>query len=282
MDLLLHPRTHDALLAFIANPSHALLLTGESGSGKGTLANYIAEKLLDVHGPAHIKSLGTAEGPITIDQVRDVIHFTQLSVPGSRKIKRCIIIENAQRMGQEAQNALLKLLEEPPADTVLLLTVPSSHSVLQTIRSRTQILQVLPVTLESSLQYFGKDKADASIITRNYFLSAGHVGLLKALLDEPDHPLVKQIETAKNIVSASLFERLSLVDSLAKNRDSLETLLLAIVRVTDAALQQAVRTNTTKNISRLTKSVRAAITAKDSLPTNPNNKLLLSDLMLNI
>lgn len=269
-------------MAFIANPSHALLLTGESGSGKGTLANYIAEKLLDVHGPAYIKSLGTAEGPITIDQVRDVIHFTQLSVPGSRKIKRCIIIENAQRMGQEAQNALLKLLEEPPADTVLLLTVPSSHNILQTIRSRTQILQVLPVTLESSLQYFGKDKAEASIITRNYFLSAGHIGLLKALLDEADHPLVKQIETAKNIVSASLFERLSLVDSLAKNRDSLETLLLAIVRVTDAALQQAVRTNTTKNISRLTKSVRAAITAKDDLPTNPNSKLLLSDLMLNI
>ena len=282
MSLLLHPRTEARLSAFIHNPSHALLLTGESGSGKGTLATHITQQILGTTGPAHVKLLGNAEGPITIDQIRDAIHFTQLSVPGSDTIKRCIVIENAQRMGQEAQNALLKLLEEPPADTLLLLTVPSSDDLLQTIRSRTQILPVLPVSLDSCLKYFVKSNIDASIITRNYFLSAGRIGLLKALIDEPDHPLVKQIDTAKNLVRANVFERLSLVDNLAKNRDSLETLLMAIVRVTDAALQQAIRSNSTKNITRRTRSVRVAINAKDNLSKNPNTKLLLSDLMLNI
>ena len=59
----------------------------------------------------------TEKGSIAIEQIRALISFFQLKVPGKTKIKRVAIIQDADRMGLEAQNALLKALEEPPEDS---------------------------------------------------------------------------------------------------------------------------------------------------------------------
>ncbi|MEI9914152.1 MAG: hypothetical protein WDN66_04200 [Candidatus Saccharibacteria bacterium] len=56
---------------------------------------------------------------ISIDEVRAINDFLMLKVPVKRTINRIVIIEKAERLTLEAQNALLKNLEEPPLGTVL-------------------------------------------------------------------------------------------------------------------------------------------------------------------
>lgn len=77
---------------------------------------------------------------ISIDQIRDLQHQLSLK-PYAAKFKTGIILE-AQRMTVEAQNALLKTLEEPPAHSVLILTTPSTKNLLPTIVSRCQIVRL--------------------------------------------------------------------------------------------------------------------------------------------
>ncbi len=73
---------------------------------------------------------------ILISQIHDLVK--QLSVTSSRP--RVVWIEEADKLTVPAQNALLKLLEEPPSNTRLLLTAGNPHSLLATIRSRCQVV----------------------------------------------------------------------------------------------------------------------------------------------
>jgi len=77
---------------------------------------------------------------ISIDQIRDLQHQLSLK-PYASKYKIGIILE-AQRMTVEAQNALLKTLEEPPTHSVLILTAPSTKQLLPTIISRCQVVRL--------------------------------------------------------------------------------------------------------------------------------------------
>ena len=85
---------------------------------------------------------------ISIDQVRDLQHQLSLK-PYAAKFKTGIILE-AQRMTTEAQNALLKTLEEPPAHSILILTAPSTKSLLLTTVSRCQV-ERLPSEIDLDL-----------------------------------------------------------------------------------------------------------------------------------
>ncbi len=127
--LVLHPSNRQQLKSFLARPSHALLISAPAGSGKLWLARHLAAELLGLHdlvaldNHAYFIHLQPAEAKqeIAIDDVRAVTHQLRLKTIGSAPIRRVVLIANAQLMSLEAQTALLKMLEEPPADTVFLL-----------------------------------------------------------------------------------------------------------------------------------------------------------------
>ncbi|RPJ43770.1 MAG: hypothetical protein EHM19_08035, partial [Candidatus Latescibacterota bacterium] len=77
--------------------------------------------------------------------------------PAARR-RKVVILEEADRMTEEAQNALLKTLEEPPPDSLLLLTSPRRETLLDTIRSRCELIRVPPPpreeTMETASLYF--------------------------------------------------------------------------------------------------------------------------------
>ena len=80
---------------------------------------------------------------INVDSVRRVKHFLQMSqADGGRRV---IIVDAADEMNVQAANALLKLLEEPPARTVLLLVCHRPSAILPTIRSRCRELRLTPL-----------------------------------------------------------------------------------------------------------------------------------------
>lgn len=73
---------------------------------------------------------------IPISQIRNLSSWAKMkSVEGSKTV----IIENADRMSESVRNALLKILEEPPADTVFILTTTKKNAVMQTILSRVRV-----------------------------------------------------------------------------------------------------------------------------------------------
>lgn len=82
---------------------------------------------------------------ILIDDVRRVVTFMQLK-PSQDNGWRVVLIDNADRMNRAAQNALLKVLEEPPSRTLLILVAHQAGTLLPTIRSRVQQIMFSPLS----------------------------------------------------------------------------------------------------------------------------------------
>jgi DNA polymerase-3 subunit delta' len=193
--LVLHKTASAQVDAFVAAPAHAVLLGGPAGTGKTHIAATAAAQLLGTTKPGlenhgYYRVITPVTGSISIEQIRDLIGFFRLKVPGQGVIKRVAVIQDADSMGTEAQNALLKLLEEPPADSVLILTSSQPERLLRTIRSRVQLLQ-LPAPDAAQLQaHFAAagytEAAIASALLRAGSNVAEAERLLNAKSDTPD------------------------------------------------------------------------------------------------
>lgn len=150
---------------------HGWLITGPRGTGKATLAWRIARWLLagagspDLSVPLNhpvarrllalseprlhlvrrsLDDKGRLRGEIVVDDMRRLLSFFQLSaVEGGRRVA---IIDAADDMNPNAANALLKLLEEPPRDALLLLVAHRPARLLPTIRSRCRELRLAPLS----------------------------------------------------------------------------------------------------------------------------------------
>ncbi|MBI4536209.1 MAG: DNA polymerase III subunit delta' [Ignavibacteriae bacterium] len=83
---------------------------------------------------------------IKINSIREVRRESAMTTFGHRK--RVFIISHADEMGEEASNTILKTLEEPPGDTLLILTTSRPENLLPTIRSRCQNVRFDPLTEE--------------------------------------------------------------------------------------------------------------------------------------
>ncbi|MDR3158074.1 MAG: DNA polymerase III subunit delta' [Zoogloeaceae bacterium] len=117
----------------------AALQTGEAEdkkSGKGGGASSAG----DGEGEGEKEKSTRAKQQITIDQIRELDEF--LCVGTHRHKSRVILIQPAERMNREAANALLKMLEEPPPDTLFLLVSSEPMRLMPTLRSRCQSLRL--------------------------------------------------------------------------------------------------------------------------------------------
>ncbi len=273
-DLLLHTSTRASLESFLKNSGHALCLVGPTGAGKGYIAKTVARTCLGDATTDHIRTL-IPDPSIGIEQIRELQTFLRLKQPGKAVIRRVIIIEDAQQMTDEAQNALLKMLEEPPEDTVFILTTDGSSSLKSTVYSRVQQVRVLPITQSVASDYFNHPEGK---ISTAFSLSGGYVGLLHGLLEDPEHELVTAVAEAKSLMRATPYERLLEVDRLAKQKERLGTLLYALERVVSAALQSG----KLPTMKRLTGAMRAIYEARLDLSRSANAKLLLTDLFLHL
>lgn len=283
-DLLIHQRTAKAIRAFLNKPAHALLITAPEGAGKATLAIAAASNLLGSEATtnpffSHIKR---AEGKqdIPIDAIRLLTRKTKLRTTGTANTRRVFFIENAHQMNQEAQNALLKLLEEPPLDSVIILTATSDRAMLPTIVSRAQKMVVLPVPLDQSFEFYHQYKQKD--IEASWQLSRGAVGLLSALLkDESSHQLRRAVEDVKDFIKKPAYERLLILEKVAGDRLSLSLFLEALSRVLAPLSHVAIERNS-KSASAIInsrKTVNALITA---LNDNTSPRLINLELVLNL
>jgi hypothetical protein len=199
-------------------------------------------------------------------------------------IKRVIIIDDAQSMTTEAQNALLKLLEEPPGGTLFLLNTSNLHGLLPTVRSRAQQLQLKQPNRQDLEQHFATQGFSAQQVHSAYLMSGGLPGLLHALLhDQDEHPLMKAVEQARAILRASTFERLIMVDALAKQKLECTRVLFVLQQMAHAAITQAAEKNTSsQSVKQWHRVLSATYEAQTTLLENTQSKLVLTNLMLHI
>jgi DNA polymerase III delta prime subunit len=117
--------------------THAYLVIGGDPSEIEQLARELADTLGISKSDFHPIE---GEGTISIERIRTLIH--DLSLRPHSSPEKLALIKNAQKMTPEAQNALLKTLEEPPGDAVIILSIPQEGGVLPTIASRCQKLRL--------------------------------------------------------------------------------------------------------------------------------------------
>lgn len=283
-NLLIHPITKLQLDSVINDTPHAVMLTGGISSGKRTLAYYIARVILGspVESHPYFTDITPDKNSITIDQIREVKKFTRLKTTGNGNIRRIVLITEAHLMTTEAQNALLKLLEEPPSDTMILLTAVGDQSLKPTIYSRVQRVSVRPIHYDQAIAFAGThNKADQA--ERAYALSMGDAGLFIALLHDDDtHPLSRAIQEAKSLLMASMYERLTRIDALIKDKEAVAHMLIAVKRIASAALKTAIEKQDLKLEKRWLATLNTVYECEKYAYTNANNKLLLTDLFLRI
>jgi DNA polymerase-3 subunit delta' len=170
--------------------SHAYLLHGPIGIGKRALAERLMASLLcqnlngleacgqcksclllvaGSHPDNYILEPEEADKPIKVDQVRDLVSFVvQTSQMGGRKV---VLIEPVESMNINAANALLKSLEEPSGNTVLLLVSHQPSRLLPTVKSRC-VQQACPLpSQQMSLEWLGSALPDCSQEERVELLS---------------------------------------------------------------------------------------------------------------
>jgi DNA polymerase-3 subunit delta' len=165
-DIIGHERIKEHLQKAIESDhvSHAYILTGETGMGRKSLANAFAMTLLceraksepcmECHACKQVMTnnhpdliLVTHEKPgsIGVDDIRGQINDTIMIRPYSSYYK-IYIVDEAEKMTVQAQNALLKTIEEPPSYAIIMLLTTNQEAFLPTILSRCVQLKLKPQT----------------------------------------------------------------------------------------------------------------------------------------
>ena len=232
-------------------PAHAWLIAGSPGTGKATFAYRIARYLLrygaTAEGPA---DLAVAPNDIVSKQIEAQSHPgllvltrrvddkgklpTALKVSEIRRLAaffgltsahggwRVAIVDTADDMNEEAANALLKTLEEPPAKGLLLVLAHAPGRLLPTIRSRCQRLDLRPLSdetlgtlLAERLPDMGQDD-----LTALAHLAEGSLGLALRLASEDGLELARAADSLLAAKGDPDFPKLlALGEKIARARD---------------------------------------------------------------
>ena len=180
--------------------SPVILISGVGGSGKNEIATAMAEKILSgkTDNLINLGRLSIIDGQVAgIDDIRGIIKRISIKSIDTRMI----LINNVDGLGHEAQNALLKTLEQLPATTRFIMTTTHPESVLATIRSRSASFSIRPVSLIEAKKFFDGDDRE---IEKYWNMSGGNAGELKELLTK-DSPLDTAITDAKEFLSLSIY-----------------------------------------------------------------------------
>ncbi len=287
-NLLLHPKTDNQVKQILQRKPASILLVGVEGSGKESLASLVAAELLAIStdklaGHGYFLRINPDGESISIDEIRALQQFLKLKVPSHNKsIERVVLIDGVQRMRAEAQNALLKTLEEPPLDTCIILTVTSSDLILPTITSRTEELNILPVSEDQAMDYFAQLGKSSLEISKYYSLSQGQAGLLYSLLFSQEHPLIEKVQLAKTILSEPVGKRLLRVDELSKDKQQVKMLINAFIRISHAAMVVSIRQGKESAILQWRDRQEYLIKSSKMLSQNANIKLFLDNVFINL
>ncbi len=326
-DIIGHLHAIDILRRTLAAQQvrHAYLFTGPPHIGKSLLAHRFAQTLLCTGGPdstiapqepcntclscrkvlhdnhpdIHVISKPTDKQFILIEQIRVLqSDSARRTLEGRRNI---FIIENAHEMNVQAANCLLKTLEEPEPDVVLLLTVPDAGLLLPTILSRIQLITMQLLTSmqikNALIQDWDADPKEADLIAA---LAAGRMGwAVQAVEDEELLTQRKaQLDLLTKLPSASRVQRFDLVQRMSGDSDKVQSMLeLWLLWWRDMVLAANTCLDLTVNVdmrpllktqapkfgtAEAERMIRAILRTMEAIEQNVNPRVALEVLMLDV
>ncbi|MBP1577446.1 MAG: DNA polymerase III subunit delta' [Oscillospiraceae bacterium] len=226
---------------------HALIFEGPVGSGKRTAADFAAKMLLcrNENAPCgecvSCKKLLSNNHPdfkaitpenksktINVEQVRE-IKLSAYIAPHESKCK-VYLIPNAHQLRVEAQNALLKLIEEPPASAYFILTVPSRANLLETVISRCTVLSMRELSDDERLEAVASVRGQLTTAERETVLGCKTAGEALAALGDPKARMLEQDarEICGFVISGGRYAALKLLNGYEKDREDYRRLLSAM------------------------------------------------------
>ena len=155
---------------------HAVLISGNRGIGKRSFAAWLASEHLDITKkyesciypfavPSHadLKWISPNEGKrdISVDQIRQIID--DLTMSSYEGIGKVTVIEPVNKMNISSANSLLKILEEPPGNTLIILIADKMKNIPATIISRCQHIKIYPPEEDESREFINHINPDANI-----------------------------------------------------------------------------------------------------------------------
>ncbi len=170
----------------------AMALQCEAADGKPCQVCHSCKQALSANQPDIIKVTHEKPGSIGVDDIRAQINGDIAIKPYSSPYK-IYIVNEAEKMTVQAQNALLKTLEEPPAYAVILLLTTNVNSLLQTILSRCVVLNMKPVSDKLVKEYLMSEmqvpdyKAEVCVA-----FARGNIGKARQLAASEDFENVKE------------------------------------------------------------------------------------------
>ena len=246
---------HDSIIDFIKYSiesdrlAHAYLISGTSYIGKTTLAFDIARAVNCLEFMKHNAPCGECKTCLRIiNNIHTDIHFLDFLNFTSSPIEQLrenfiskvnkkpyeggsqvFIISHVDKMRSEHANLLLKTLEEPPQDVVIILMCEDTSMILDTILSRCQILELYPVLDPAFLEKliavaagtFFPDSLDPKLIVR---LSRGRIGWIYRVISDPEifFSMQKLFDDMEFAIETSVEDRLKFSNGLVKKNKTIQ------------------------------------------------------------
>ena len=214
--------------------SHSYIFWGIEGIGKKIIAQEFAKKILclnnteenctcksciefDSNNNPDFQLIEPIDGKIKIEQVREMQRkIAEKPIISDKKV---YIIDDSDTMTTEAQNCLLKTLEEPPEYITIILICSNENNLLSTIKSRCTRIYFEPISEEKIINYFGKD-VNKNIIQ----FSQGSIG--KALKLNENKDLYIQLEKImEEMQRKSLIEIVQISEEIYKSKEEIKSIL---------------------------------------------------------
>ena len=313
---------HDILERSMA---HAYVLSGPRGSGKHTIAMQYAaaiacerrndesaplpcgscpscRKILEKKSPDVIIIEKDGQS-VKVDQIRN-LQTDVRKVPNDLDDK-FYIIEDADTMTAQAQNAFLLTLEEPPSFVHFFLLCETEEALLETVRSRAPVLRTEPIPHTEIRNHLLRTTPETARLSTEALdellaIASGSIGRALELLDDKERePFVKQRRTAQSLVENALSKKMppliELINLLPAKRDDLFPILaasqtalrdlIALKQSENAPLcfytnrETAIESSYRYSLSSMLRLCDNLAGAEDRLARNANVKLTLSAMI---
>jgi DNA polymerase III gamma/tau subunit len=272
--LTINPVSKKRIDMLILELPQSIILSGENGVGLFTIALSIAGKnLIQTIVPLNTDGeIDRLKGTISVDVIRTLYELTRTKSLS----RRVIIIDDANMMSHSAQASLLKLLEEPSANTHFLLTSHAPQQLSATILSRVQLTHVHTVTRDQTETILNESSImDTKRRAQLLFIAEGRPAEIYRLINDISYfsSQAAIMTDARDLLTKKSYEKLLIVNRYASDRNK-------SVQLIDSAISIARRNVSTNAQDQLILQLKKLLLLRDRLTSNANAKLQMTRFVL--